>query len=194
MKHNLLLLLFLSITFSISAQKKAELQSPNGEIKVSLSISDKIYYTISYNNDEVTKAQEEAFNLILDHKSVVASNVTDYKVLTSMVMDLPVEEYGAKRQYATHQTQVEKYLCNGADDFARILKAVNVDSLEALKQILPRLKGENSGVVAAILDDYTPMHKQVFAKSLQLIDKGEMTLDELAHVMDEAGGSVPFRV
>lgn len=63
MKHNLLLLLFLSITFSISAQKKAELQSPNGEIKISLSISDKIYYTISYNNDVLLEKNHLSLNL-----------------------------------------------------------------------------------------------------------------------------------
>lgn len=63
MKHNLLLLLFLSIAFSISAQKKAELQSPNGEIKVSLSISDKIYYTISYNNDVLLEKNYLSLNL-----------------------------------------------------------------------------------------------------------------------------------
>lgn len=63
MKHNLLLLLFLSITFSISAQKKAELQSPNGEIKVSLNISDKIYYTISYSNDVLLENNHLSLNL-----------------------------------------------------------------------------------------------------------------------------------
>lgn len=63
MKHNLLLLLFLSIAFSISAQKKAELQSPNGEIKVSLSISDKINYTISYNNDVLLEKNHLSLNL-----------------------------------------------------------------------------------------------------------------------------------
>lgn len=63
MKHNLLLLLFLSIAFSLSAQKKAELQSPNGEIKVSLSISDKIYYTISYSNDVLLEKNHLSLNL-----------------------------------------------------------------------------------------------------------------------------------
>jgi len=63
MKHNLLLLLFLSIAFGISAQKKAELQSPKGEIKVSLSISDKIYYTISYNNDVLLEKNHLSLNL-----------------------------------------------------------------------------------------------------------------------------------
>ena len=63
MKRNLLLLLFLSITFVLSAQKKAELQSPNGEIKVSLSISDKIYYTISYSNDVLLENNHLSLNL-----------------------------------------------------------------------------------------------------------------------------------
>lgn len=63
MKRNLLLLLFLSITFVLSAQKKAELQSPNGEIKVSLSISNKIYYTISYNNDVLLEKNHLSLNL-----------------------------------------------------------------------------------------------------------------------------------
>lgn len=63
MKHNLLLLLFLSIAFGISAQKKAELQSPNGEIKVSLNISDKIYYTISYSNDVLLEKNHLSLNL-----------------------------------------------------------------------------------------------------------------------------------
>lgn len=63
MKHNLLLLLLLSIAFSLSAQKKAELQSPNGEIKVSLSISDKIYYTISYSNDVLLENNHLSLNL-----------------------------------------------------------------------------------------------------------------------------------
>lgn len=155
----------------------------------------KSFVTSEIFDDYSIPAQEEAFDLVLDHKSVVKIDVTDYKVLTSMVMDLPVEEYAAKRQHATHQIEVEKYLINGADDLSAILKQVltNVDSLEALKQILPRLKGEHSGTVAAILDDYTPMHKKIFAKSMQLIDRGEMTLEELAHVVDKAGGDVPFR-
>lgn len=63
MKRNLLLLLFVSIAFSLSAQKKAELQSPNGEIKVSLSISDKIYYTISYSNDVLLEKNHLSLNL-----------------------------------------------------------------------------------------------------------------------------------
>jgi len=51
MKKHLSLFLFLCAVLSLTAQKKNQLSSPNGEIKVNLTISDKIYYTISYNND-----------------------------------------------------------------------------------------------------------------------------------------------
>lgn len=51
MKKHLLLLFFLCVTFGLCAQKKAELLSPDGGIKVTFNISDKICYTISYNNE-----------------------------------------------------------------------------------------------------------------------------------------------
>lgn len=47
----LFVLTFLSST--VSAQKKVELLSPNEEIKVSLNIADKIYYSVSYNDETV---------------------------------------------------------------------------------------------------------------------------------------------
>lgn len=46
-----LLAIILFISICINAQKKLELTSPNEEIKVAISISDRIYYDISYNND-----------------------------------------------------------------------------------------------------------------------------------------------
>lgn len=51
MKKNILLflhILFLS-NFTLSAQKIVELTSPNGDIKTTITLSDKIYYTVSYN-------------------------------------------------------------------------------------------------------------------------------------------------
>lgn len=51
-------ILFLVLVFFSStqaAEKKVELVSPNKEIKVSLRITDKIYYSISYNGDVVLK-------------------------------------------------------------------------------------------------------------------------------------------
>ncbi len=51
MKKFLLLLTCFITVLSVSGQKKAELYSPNGEIKIEMSFSDKIYYTISYHNN-----------------------------------------------------------------------------------------------------------------------------------------------
>ncbi|MBC8618743.1 glycoside hydrolase family 97 protein [Parabacteroides faecis] len=51
-------ILFLVLVFFSStqaAEKKVELVSPNKEIKVSLRITDKIYYSISYNGDAILK-------------------------------------------------------------------------------------------------------------------------------------------
>ena len=49
-------LLLLFVSASLFAQSKdLDLQSPDGAIKVSLRLSDKIYYTISYNQDELLK-------------------------------------------------------------------------------------------------------------------------------------------
>lgn len=101
MKHNLLLLLLLSIAFSLSAQKKAELQSPNGEIKVSLSISDKIYYTISYSNDVLLENNHLSLNLgneILGLNPKLSGQKTNKvnEVLTPVV---PLKYSSVKNQY-----------------------------------------------------------------------------------------------
>lgn len=55
---NTFYILFLVLVFFSStqaAEKKVELVSPNKEIKVSLRITDKIYYSISYNGDVILK-------------------------------------------------------------------------------------------------------------------------------------------
>ncbi|RZK80457.1 MAG: glycoside hydrolase family 97 protein [Pedobacter sp.] len=49
------LFLFLGCTAVLFAQKSLELKSPNGAIKVSLNITDKITYSVSYNEDELLK-------------------------------------------------------------------------------------------------------------------------------------------
>ena len=101
MKHNLLLLLFLSIAFSISAQKKAELQSPNGEIKVSLSISDKIYYTISYNNDVLLEKNHLSLNLGNETLGLnpKLSGQKANKVNEVLTPDVPLKYSSVKNQY-----------------------------------------------------------------------------------------------
>ncbi|MDR2949768.1 MAG: glycoside hydrolase family 97 protein [Prevotella sp.] len=95
------LLLFLILSFSLNAQKKAELLSPNGEIKVSLNISDKIYYTIAYNSEVLLK---DNFMQLSLHNEVLGQNpkLTGQKnnkineVLTPVV---PLKYSSVKNQY-----------------------------------------------------------------------------------------------
>lgn len=56
MKKNLLAVLFMNcLALCLYAQKQTELSSPDGALKVSLNISDRIYYDISCNNDVLLK-------------------------------------------------------------------------------------------------------------------------------------------
>ena len=50
-----MLSVFLCLVLSLHAQKKLELVSPNGELKVSFKFSDKIYYSIDYNGEVLLK-------------------------------------------------------------------------------------------------------------------------------------------
>lgn len=64
MKKILLTVLFMNcFALCIHAQKQTELTSPNGELKVSFNISDKIYYDVSYNNDVLLKNNYLQLNL-----------------------------------------------------------------------------------------------------------------------------------
>ena len=55
MRKYLLLSIFLCLVSLLHAQNKFELVSPNGEIKVSFNLSDKIYYNIDYNGEVLLK-------------------------------------------------------------------------------------------------------------------------------------------
>lgn len=55
MRKYLLLSMFLCLVSLLHAQNKFELVSPNGEIKVSFNLSDKIYYNIDYNGEVLLK-------------------------------------------------------------------------------------------------------------------------------------------
>lgn len=95
------LLLFLILSFSLNAQKKTELLSPNGEIKVSLNISDKIYYTIAYNSEVLLKdnfMQLSLRNEVLGQtpKLTGQKNNKINEVLTPVV---PLKYSSVKNQY-----------------------------------------------------------------------------------------------
>ncbi|GAE85737.1 glycoside hydrolase family 97 protein [Bacteroides reticulotermitis] len=51
MKKLLTLIALGLITLQVAGQKRAELVSPNGKIKVTINLSDKIYYSVSHNNE-----------------------------------------------------------------------------------------------------------------------------------------------
>ena len=55
MKRHLSLLMILCWGILLHAQTESELYSPNGEIKVTLNITDKIYYSIAYDGDVLLK-------------------------------------------------------------------------------------------------------------------------------------------
>lgn len=55
MRRYILLVLCLCLVSLLHAQNKLELVSPNGELKVSLNLSDKIYYSIDYNGEVLLK-------------------------------------------------------------------------------------------------------------------------------------------
>lgn len=55
MRKYVLLSVLLCLALSLHAQNKLELVSPDGELKVSFSLSDKIYYSIDYNGEVLLK-------------------------------------------------------------------------------------------------------------------------------------------
>lgn len=57
------LFLLLGISTAFSQQKKFELLSPNGEIKVSVALEDKIYYSINIENEEIAAKNHLALTL-----------------------------------------------------------------------------------------------------------------------------------
>jgi len=101
MKKYPLLLLLLTVVFGLNAQKKAELLSPNGEIRVSLNISDKIYYTIAYNNETLLKDNYMQLSL---HNEILGQNpklsgLKSNKVNEMLTPVVPLKYSSVKNQY-----------------------------------------------------------------------------------------------
>jgi alpha-glucosidase len=61
----------LGLSKNYSQQKKFELFSPNGEIKVSISLEDKIYYTLSVGNEVL--ASKNHLALMLQYETLGAN-------------------------------------------------------------------------------------------------------------------------
>lgn len=62
-KHLFLSLIICCLAFNVQAQKQLELTSPNGDIKVSIKLSDKIYYDISCESETLLKDNFLMLNL-----------------------------------------------------------------------------------------------------------------------------------
>ena len=70
MRRYILLVVCLCLVSLLHAQNRLELVSPNGELKVSLNLSDKIYYSIDYNGDVLFERQ---FSFVGSEKSSVGT-------------------------------------------------------------------------------------------------------------------------
>jgi len=101
MKRSLLLFISCLVVLNISAQKKLELLSPNGEIKTELTISDKIYYTVSYNNEVLLKDNYlnlSLRNIILGQNPKLSSQ-NSKKVSEEIKPVIPLKFSTVKNQY-----------------------------------------------------------------------------------------------
>lgn len=65
-KYVLLSAMMMCLALSLYAQKRMELVSPNGEIKLSVTLSDKIYYNIDYNGEVLLK--DNSLQLVLKNQ------------------------------------------------------------------------------------------------------------------------------
>ena len=82
MRKYLLLSMFLCLVSLLHAQNKFELVSPNGEIKVSFNLSDKIYYNIDYNGEVLLKdnfLQLILKNQVLGQNPKLSSEAYEYR-------------------------------------------------------------------------------------------------------------------
>lgn len=104
MKNALQTLLFFLLLSGLSgayAQKKIELLSPNSEVKVSITISDKIYYDISYNNEVLLKDSYLQLNLageVLGQNPKLSSQKKN-KVTEELTPIVPLKYSQVKNDY-----------------------------------------------------------------------------------------------
>jgi len=102
MKRICLLLIVLS-TFScfVKSQKTSELLSPNGKIKVSLNISDKIYYDVFYEEELLLKTNSLTLNLgneILGQNAKLSAQKRT-KISEMLTPFLPLKFSSVKNEY-----------------------------------------------------------------------------------------------
>lgn len=101
MRHFLLILSIFLFSSGLYAQKKTNLESPDGVIKVSITCDDRIYYDISYNDDVLLKdnyLQLELRNDVLG-QSPVLSGQKRKKVNEELKPVVPLKFSSVKNEY-----------------------------------------------------------------------------------------------
>lgn len=101
MRHFLLILSIFLFSSGLYAQKKTNLESPDGVIKVSITCDDRIYYDISYNGDVLLKdnyLQLELRNDVLG-KNPVLSGQKRKKVNEELKPVVPLKFSSVKNEY-----------------------------------------------------------------------------------------------
>lgn len=101
MRHFLLILSIFLFSSGLYAQKKTNLESPDGVIKVSITCDDRIYYDISYNDDVLLKdnyLQLELRNDVLG-KNPVLSGQKRKKLNEELKPVVPLKFSSVKNEY-----------------------------------------------------------------------------------------------
>lgn len=71
-KHAICFILLLKLSFQLYAQgKPIDLTSPNGELKVSINLGDKIYYSVAGNNQELLIKNHLALTMKTGHSAKI---------------------------------------------------------------------------------------------------------------------------
>ena len=120
MKKLLLILVLMGISCYAYSQKKIVLTSPNGELQVSLNITDKIYYDISFNNDvllENNYLQLSLKNEVLGQNPKL-SNQKRSQIKTQSQPIVPLK-------YSTVKDEYNQLLLNFKGDYSVEFRAYN---------------------------------------------------------------------
>lgn len=115
MRRYILLVVCLCLVSLLHAQNRLELVSPNGELKVSLNLSDKIYYSIDYNGDVLLK--DNSLLLVLKNQ-VLGQNPKlrrqkQWNIDEQLTPIVPLKLLlsGKKRQNHIFSTNIISYTC-----------------------------------------------------------------------------------
>jgi alpha-glucosidase len=112
-------LIFISVGKSF-AQKTSELKSPDGKIKISIDITDKIRYSVSYNSDNLL--QDNSLSMTL--RDVVMGNNSKLITAKSSSHESTIKPY-ISLKYSTVTSKYNKLLLTFKGNFAVEFRAFN---------------------------------------------------------------------